>query len=454
MEGFLNHLRNTEGYQDQIEHIEVIEAEEEQHGELDRPLPGLIQDYLDDNGIRLYKHQAEAINLARSGRNIVISTPTASGKTLAFNIPVFEALLNDPQARALYIYPMKALTNDQLKVLLELEEETGIEVNPNRYDGDTPKSIRPRIRRESRIILTNPYGLHLYLPWHSRWKTFFENLRYIIIDESHRYRGVFGSNVAMLIRRLQRICHKYGSDPQYILSSATIANPEEHSRKLTGKEFRVVDENYSESGRKYFVLWNPPVIGEDLTRRSTHQESKDLFVQCLQSGMQTLCFTISRKMSELTAIWAKEELSEENPGLADSVRSYRAGYLPAERREIENALKSGRLRGVTSTNALELGIDIGSLDSVIISGYPGTIISTWQQAGRTGRTSSDSVVFLVAFPNPLDQYFMNHPGDFFGSNPENAVIDLNNPYITAGHVMCASNELPIIERDRELFPPP
>ena len=184
MEGFLNHLRNTEGYQDQIEHIEVIEAEEEQHGELDRPLPGLIQDYLDDKGIRLYKHQAEAINLARSGRNIVISTPTASGKTLAFNIPVFEALLNDPQARALYIYPMKALTNDQLKALLELEEETGIEVNPNRYDGDTPKSIRPRIRRESRIILTNPYGLHLYLPWHSRWKTFFENLRYIIIDES------------------------------------------------------------------------------------------------------------------------------------------------------------------------------------------------------------------------------------------------------------------------------
>jgi DEAD/DEAH box helicase domain-containing protein len=439
MESFIDYLKKMEGYKGQLEHVELLPAKKEGFGSLEKPLTPELQDYLDRKGIRLYRHQADLINEARKGNNAVISTPTASGKTLAFNIPVFEALSKDPEARALYIYPMKALTNDQLKVLLEMEKETGVDIKPRIYDGDTPRRARPLIRSLSRIVLTNPYGLHLYLPWHYQWESFYKNLKFVIIDESHTYRGVFGSNVAMLIRRLSRICQRYGSNPQFILSSATIANPEEHSRKLTGKEFVVVSEDSSETGRK-------------LVRRSTHQESKDLFKQCIQNNLQTLCFTVSRKMAELIARWAREELYESSPKLASAITPYRAGYLPEERREIEKDLRSGSLMGVISTNALELGIDIGSLDCVIISGYPGTIISTWQQAGRAGRTTEDSLVFFVAFSNPLDQYFMNHPHDFFGRTPEHAIIDLENPYITLGHLMCASAELPLTKADRNRFP--
>lgn len=451
MESIIDDLRRGEGYKNQIVHLEILPKKKEEYGELEKPLPPEIQHYLDLKGIRLYSHQAQAINHSRNGGNVVIATPTASGKTLAFNIPVFEALLNDPEARALYIYPLKALTNDQLKVLKEMEIGTTIDIQPSIYDGDTPRSNRPSIRRNSRIILTNPYGLHYYLPWHSRWRTFFENLKFIIIDESHTYRGIFGSNVAMLIRRLLRICKHYGSDPQFILSSATIANPDEHSKKLTGKEFHVVSDDSSETGRKFFVLWNPPILDEGLTRRSTHQETRALFTYCLKEGLQTLCFTVSRKMAELIAIWSKQDLSETYPGIAAAVESYRAGYLPEERRAIEKGLRDGKLKGVISTNALELGIDIGSLDCIIISGYPGTIISTWQQAGRAGRSTDDSLVFFIAFQNPLDQYFMNHPKDFFDRNPENAVVNLENPYIATGHLMCASSELPLTEADKEYF---
>lgn len=452
MEPFIDELTKTEGYINQIAHVEILSKKEGEFGILKKPLPRELQNYLDKKNIKLYRHQTDLINLVREGENVVISTPTASGKSLAFNLPVFETLKKDLKARALYIYPMKALTNDQFKVLIEMEQETGINIQPNIYDGDTPREARPEIRRNSRIILTNPYGLHLYLPWHKLWKSFYENLKFIIIDESHTYRGVFGSNVAMLIRRLLRVCKFYGSDPQFILSSATIANPEEHSRKLTGKEYKIVSEDASETGRKYFVLWNPPIIDEELTRRSTHQETRALFNKCLQNGLQTLCFTVSRKMAELISIWSKQDLYETHSELAPSVESYRAGYRPEERRAIEKGLRNGKLRGVTSTNALELGIDIGSLDCVIISGYPGTIISTWQQAGRAGRSNEDSIVFFVAFPNPLDQYFMNHPEDFFSRNPENAIIDLENPYILLGHLMCASKELPLIDEDKALFP--
>lgn len=262
---------------------------------------------------------------------------------------------------------------------------------------------------------------------------------------------MFGSNVALLIRRLRRICSRYGSDPQFILSSATIANPEEHSYRLTGLDFSVVSEDYSETGRKFFVFWNPPLVNEGYVRRSTHQETKEIFKECLRSGLQTICFTASRRMAELVARWSKEELYESSPALASRIASYRAGYLPEERREIERLLRSGEILGVTSTNALELGIDVGSLDCVIISGYPGTIISTWQQAGRAGRTTDDSIVFLVAFQNPLDQYFMRHPEDFFSRSPEYAIIDLENPYISLGHLLCSSAELPLTDEDESLF---
>ena len=453
MEKFIQRLEQQESYKRQIEHIEVILPRKARYGTLENPLPEILQHYLDRRNIRLYSHQARAINKIRHGKNVVIVTPTASGKTLAFNLPVFEALIKDETVTALYLYPTKALTNDQLQVLKEMEQEIGLTIAPNVYDGDTPTHKRPNIRRGSKIVLSNPYGFHQYLPWHHKWKRFFENLKFIVLDETHMYRGVFGSNVAMLLRRLLRICEHYGSAPQLILSSATIANPKEHSQKLTGKVFEVVSNDGSVRGKKFFVFWNPPFLGKaKLTRRSTHQETKDLFVFNVANKLQTLCFTISRQMAELITRWAREALWERSPHFAEAITAYRAGYLPKERRKIENGLRTKSLLGVVSTNALELGIDIGSLDSVIISGYPGTVISTWQQAGRAGRTTVDSLVTLVAFPNPLDQYFMKHPQDFFGRSPEHAIIDLENPYVVMGHIMCASAELPLTQQDQKYFP--
>jgi DEAD/DEAH box helicase domain-containing protein len=453
IERFLREIKRMSSYKKQIAHIEKIPSQEASFGALEKPLPLKIQDYLIHKKIRLYSHQASAINKIRQGKNVIIVTPTASGKTLAFNIPVIEALIENENSTALYLYPTKALTNDQLKVLKEMEQETQVKATPNVYDGDTPQHQRAGIRENSRIILTNPYGLHQYLPWHFKWRTFFQNIKFVIIDEAHVYRGVFGSNVAMLLRRLLRICKYYGADPQIVLSSATIANPEEHATRLTGKDFEVVSNDGAPKGKKFFVFWNPPFIDDqNMNRRSTHQETKDLFVLDVTENLQTLCFTGSRKMAELIARWTKEDLRKRSPRLSDAVTSYRAGYLPQERREIENRLKNKSLIGVTSTNALELGIDIGSLDSVIISGYPGTVISTWQQAGRAGRTNADSLVALVAFQNPLDQYFMKHPEDFFGRPHEQAIIDLHNQYITLGHIMCAASELPVLEIDKKYFP--
>ncbi|MFZ7136854.1 MAG: DEAD/DEAH box helicase [archaeon] len=453
IEQFIKRIKRIDSYKKQIAHLEKIPPKEAIYGELDKPLPDAIQNFLIKNNVQLYSHQTEAINKIRKGKNVVIVTPTASGKTLTFNIPVFEALLNNKKATALYLYPTKALTNDQLKTLKNMEKDTGINVAPNIYDGDTPRHLRAAIRSSSKIILSNPYGLHQYLPWHYKWRNFLQNLKFIVIDEGHVYRGVFGSNVAMVIRRLRRICNYYNSNPQIIISSATIANPEEHSKKLTGKDFEIVSNDGAPKGGKLFVFWNPPFIDDDKTlRRSTHQETKDLLTLNIQEKLQTLCFTTSRQMAELVTRWTRGELQKRSPKLAPLITAYRAGYLPQERREIENCLKTKKLFGVVSTNALELGIDIGTLDSVIISGYPGTIISTWQQAGRAGRNNSKSLVTLVAFQNPLDQYYMKHPQDFFGKPHEEAIIDLQNRYITSGHIMCASSELPITEKDVEYFP--
>jgi DEAD/DEAH box helicase domain-containing protein len=453
IEEFIKSIKRMQSYKKQIVNVEEISAQEASFGELEKPLPENLQTCILNRNIKLYSHQAQAINLARQGKNVVIATPTASGKTLAFNIPVLEALTNDKKATALYLYPTKALTNDQLRVLRELEKDTGIKADANVYDGDTPQHQRASIRENSRIILTNPYGLHQYLPWHYKWRSFLQNLKFIVIDEAHVYRGVFGSNVAMLLRRLLRVCSFYHANPQIILSSATIANPKEHAKKLTGKEFEIVLLDGAPRRKKSFIFWNPPFIDTTNTiRRSTHQETKDLLTLNIQKNLQTLCFTTSRQMAELITRWTKEELARKSPKLSNAVTAYRAGYLPQERRDIENRLKTKKLIGVVSTNALELGIDIGSLDSVIISGYPGTVISTWQQAGRAGRGTSDSLVTLVAFQNPLDQYFMKHPDDFFGRPHEQAIIDLHNRYISLGHIMCASSELPITEADKQFFP--
>jgi len=451
VERIIKALEGGPRYKDRIEHIEVLPAQEPRYGELTTELPINLQRYLAKKRIALYQHQCDALNALRSGKNVVITTPTASGKTLAFNVPIFETLLQDKRATALYLYPTKALSNDQLKVIKEFEQLSGILVHPEVYDGDTPTSKRPKIRETARIIISNPYELHHVLPWHYKWQKFLSNLKFVVIDEGHIYRGVFGSNVAFLLRRLRRLCNLYGSDPQFILSTATLANPIELGEKLIGCSFDLIAQDGSPKGKKYFIFYNPYFGGGNSGELSTHQETKSLLLFFVRSHLQTLCFTVSRKMAELIALWSKMEVKEAEPHLVDRITAYRAGYLPEERREIENNLKNGTLLGVTSTNALELGIDIGSLDSVIISGYPGTIISTWQQAGRSGRGIGESITTLVAFQNPLDQYFMKHPEIFFGRSSEHAIIDLSNYYIVLGHLMCAAAEAPITAADGESF---
>jgi DEAD/DEAH box helicase domain-containing protein len=437
-------------YRNRVVHTEISEPEFPKYGTLEIPLEDTLTSYLKQHRIRLYSHQCEAINRIRSGKNVIITTPTASGKTLAFNIPVFECLEADTEARALYLYPTKALSNDQLATLEQMVQFTGISARPAIYDGDTPQSKRAAIRENSRIIISNPYELHQVLSWHAKWRPFFSKLKFIVIDEAHRYRGVFGSHVAFLLRRLERVCQFYGSEPKFILSTATLANPMEFAGKLTGLPFELVDVDGSPHGRKHFVLYNPFYDG--IGERSTYQETKDLLVSCVKDNLQTLCFTGARKMAELVTLWAREDARRSSARLSESISAYRAGYLPEERRAIERQLKEGTMKGVVSTNALELGIDVGSLDAVIIAGYPGTMMSTRQQAGRAGRKGGDSLAILVAFANPLDQYFMHHPQHFFSRSHEYAIIDTRNPYIVSGHLLCAAAELPLLEiPDQEYF---
>lgn len=437
-------------YRERVVHAEITDPEPPRFGTLDAPLDGTLSSYLSQHRIQLYTHQCDAINRIRSGKNLIITTPTASGKTLAFNLPVFEHLERDPEARSLYLYPTKALSNDQLSTLEEMAQFTGIPARPAIYDGDTPQSKRAAIRENSRIIISNPHEIHQVLSWHSKWRHFFTNLKFIVIDEAHRYRGVFGSHIALLLRRLVRLCHFYGSEPQFILLTATLANPLEFAGKLTGMAFELVDDDGSLHGRKHFVLYNPFFDG--IGERSTFQETKDLLVSCVKDNLQTICFTGSRKMTELVTLWAREDARRYSAHLPGLITAYRAGYLPEERRVIEQQLKDGLMKGVVSTNALELGIDLGSLDAVIIAGYPGTMMSTRQQAGRAGRKGEESLAVLVATANPLDQYFMHHPHHFFSRSHEHAIIDTNNPYIVSGHLLCAASELPLREdTDRKYF---
>ena len=449
IESALEALRQSPRFRDRIAHIEVLPAREPEYGELGKPLPAALSRYLDARGIRLYSHQCGAVEALRAGRNVILCTPTASGKTLGFDLPVFETLARDRLATALFVYPTKALSNDQLKVFREMERVTGIRADAAVYDGDTPVSRRGRIREISRIILTNPHELHHVLPWHSKWERFFRNLRYVVFDEAHRYRGVFGSNVAFVIRRLRRIARFYGASPSFVLSTATLANPQEFGEKLAGLPFDVISGDGSPRGGKTFLFYNPFFDGAGAL--SPHQETRDLFLYFVKRGLQTLCFTASRRMAELIALWSKEA-TKAGSALSGQIAAYRAGYLPQERRGIEDALKRGLLTGVTSTNALEVGIDIGSLDCVIISGYPGTVLATWQQAGRSGRRNRDALAVLVAFQDPLDQYLMKHPGSFFGKPHEQAIIDLANPYILSGQLLCAVAELPFDAGQEDILP--
>jgi DEAD/DEAH box helicase domain-containing protein len=396
---------------------------------------------------QLYTHQAEAFGHVLGGRNVVTITPTASGKTLCYNAPVLNAILQDPAARALYLFPTKALAQDQLAELHALSEiithESDLEIGVFTYDGDTPSDARRAIRGKAHVVLSNPDMVHSgILPHHPRWAKLFENLRFVVIDELHAYRGVFGSHLGNILRRLQRICRHYGSDPIFICSSATIANPRELAEGLTGRPFELVERNGAPRGEKFFLFVNPPVVNAQLgIRRSYLAEARRVSLEFLKHNLQLILFAQSRLAVEILTTYLKDAFHGP-PGAADVVRGYRGGYLPNRRREIERGLREGQVRAVVSTNALELGIDIGALDVAVMAGYPGTIAATWQRAGRAGRRTTRSAAVLVASSAPIDQFIVRNPSYFFDASPEHALINPDNLHILLDHVKCAAFELP------------
>ncbi|PKO16422.1 ATP-dependent helicase [candidate division BRC1 bacterium HGW-BRC1-1] len=432
------HIRNN------VAHVHEIPPREAKYGEFPGDLdPRLIQALQARGYNRPYTHQAAAIQHAMNEKNVVVVTPTASGKTLCFNVPVIQRVLEEPEARALYLFPTKALAQDQYGELHQLTQAADGQIKVYTFDGDTPSSARKAIRSAGSLILTNPDMLHVgILPLHTQWIRLFENLRYIVIDEIHAYRGVFGSHVANVLRRLQRICAFYGSAPTFICASATIANPREISEQLLGADVELVSENGAPSGRKYFMLYNPPVINEELgIRRGVVNETRRLAARTLAAEAQTIVFARSRMRVEVLLNYLRKTMRKlhKNPM---RVAGYRGGYLPNERRLIEQGVKSGEILGVVSTNALELGIDIGQLRVAIIAGYPGSISATWQQAGRAGRKAESSLAIMVASSAPLDQYLAANPHFLFGQAPESAVVNPDHVQIYAEHVKCAAFELP------------
>jgi len=438
-----------------VAHVEDLPARPAEYGELDPPPDARIIEALRRRGIeKLYVHQAEAIAWIRAGKSVVVVTGTASGKTICYHLPVLESILADPLATALMIYPTKALTQDQLRGLETLAG--GIDLSAGTYDGDTPRNLRRNLRDRGSVILTNPDMLHAgILPNHSRWARFFTHLQTVVIDEVHAYRGVFGSHLANVIRRLKRICAHYGSTPRFVACSATIDNPGEHARRITEVPMEIVDRDGSPRGLRRIVLWNPPPLaaghgagtapagGMGGDRKSALFEVVRIFTALLTEGIQTIAFTPTRLAAELVFRNTRERLLPLSRRLADSVRAYRGGYLPEERREIERKLANRELLGVASTNALELGIDIGSLEACVMLGYPGTVASLWQQAGRAGRGRKEAIVFLVARNTPVDQFLAGNARWLFSRRPERAITDPDNPHVSVGHLRCAAHELPL-----------
>jgi DEAD/DEAH box helicase domain-containing protein len=398
---------------------------------------------------RLYSHQADVFRLVREGKNPVVVTPTASGKTLCYNLPILDALVRNPDARAMYLFPTKALSQDQLTELNRWTAELGDEIRTFTYDGDTPQDARKAIRARGNLVITNPDMLHAgILPHHTKWERLFENLQYVVIDELHYYRGVLGSHLANVLRRLKRIAQFYGSRPQFICASATIANPAELAARILEEDVVLVDRNGAPSSDKYLVFYNPPVVNPQLgIRRSYLNESRRMARTFLERGLETIVFANSRLATEILVTYLKEDFAR-GPAGPDVVRGYRGGYLPLERREIERDLREGRLLGVVATNALELGIDIGSLDVAVLAGYPGTIASTWQRAGRAGRRQGTSAAVMVASSAPLDQFMVQNPDYFFGRSPEHGFVNPDNLEILLNHLKCAAFELPVAENER------
>jgi DEAD/DEAH box helicase domain-containing protein len=418
------------------------------------PFPDDIPDVLVDRlrllGVDgLYPHQARALDAVRSGRDTVIATGTASGKTLVYNAAFASEVLNDPKRTALYLFPTKALARDQLRQVRELKLP---QLKAAVYDGDTPQAERPLIRRNANLVMTNPDMLHAsLLPDHARWGDFLLRLSLVVLDEAHVARGVFGSHVAMVLRRLRRLVAHYGGEPRFVLSSATVGNPAELAERIVGLPFEAVVEDGSPAGGKVFALWNPPVIDEESgARRSALTDSSILMGRLAEDGVKSIGFTRSRRAAELLAEFTRRELTG---GLRSKVKSYRAGYLAEDRRDLERRLAADDLVAVASTNALELGIDIGSLDAAVLVGYPGTRASMWQQAGRAGRRSAGSLAVLVAQDDPLDQYLVQHPADLFDRPAEDAVVDPSNPFVLEPHLACAARELPLSPEELAFFGP-
>ncbi len=429
---------------------EELPAREASYAPFPEGIDGRIRAALEKRGVRqLYTHQAHSLRATMAGRDVVVVTPTASGKTMCYNLPVLSAILENQDARALYLFPTKALSADQVSELYELIDLMGVDIKTCTYDGDTPAAARKAVRQAGHIVVTNPDMLHSgILPHHTRWVKLFENLRYIVIDEIHTYRGVFGSNLANVLRRLARLCEFYGSHPQYILCSATIANPKELAETLIGREVTLIDDNGAPVGKRHFVFYNPPVVNKRLgIREGLLPTTRSLSGMLLKNGVQTITFTRSRLSVEVLTKYLKD-MVRDPLGNAGRVRGYRGGYLPTQRREIERGLRAGQIDAVISTNALELGIDIGALDACVISGYPGTIASAWQQAGRAGRRKGTSIVFFVASSAAIDQYVVSHPDYFLRTSPENAMLNPDNLYILLSHFKCAAFELPFEDGDR------
>ncbi|GAB6936119.1 ATP-dependent helicase MrfA [Calditerricola yamamurae] len=439
----LEELRRDAAFMANVTHWEVLPPREARLAPFPAELDRRLVDVLTEKGISaLYTHQRAAFDATRRGEHIVVVTPTASGKTLCYNLPVLQAILEDDHTRALYIFPTKALAYDQMAELNDLIARLGVDIKSYTYDGDTPASARQAIRNAGHIVVTNPDMLHsAILPHHTKWVKLFENLRFVVIDELHAYRGVFGSHVANVLRRLKRICRFYGSNPQFLLASATIANPRQHAEALIEEAVTLIDENGAPRGEKHFIFYNPPVVNKPLgIRKSSVLESRDLALRMLKKEIQTIVFARSRVRVEVLTSYLQEAFKHKVG--KTRIRGYRGGYLPKERREIERGLRSGEILGVVSTNALELGVDIGQLEACILSGYPGSIASTWQQAGRAGRRYGTSVAILVASSNPLDQFLIQNPAFFFGRSPEEARIDPDNLMILVDHIKCAAFELP------------
>ena len=450
LEQILDALARDPDFNQMVTRWERIPPRRASYAEYPAWLDGRISASLRRRGIlSLYSHQADALETAHAGKHTVVVTPTASGKTLCYDLPVIDAIAKDPTARALYIFPTKALAQDQLAELMRLAKDVDIDLKTYTYDGDTPPAVRAAIRSAGHVVITNPDMLHTgILPHHTKWVKLFENLRFVVLDELHTYRGVFGSNVANVLRRLRRVCAFYGSHPTFICTSATIANPEELARRHVEDDVVVIDRNGAPRGEKVLAFVNPPVVNQSLgIRKSALFTGRDIAATLLASGVQTIAFARSRVETELLLTYLRSRFPQPQ-WPQDLIRGYRGGYLPSERRAIEQGLRDGSVRGVVSTNALELGIDIGALQAAVLLGYPGTVASTWQQMGRAGRREDLSAAFLVATSSPIDQYVVQHPEYVLDRSPEAGLVNPDNLHVLVHHLKCAAFEIPFEARER------